>query len=66
MKILIFIIFFLMFGAFFIISQQNIQLNSVDNIGLFFEYYFSWIDSLVNNAGVVTGYVVDMDWLPDE
>ena len=66
MKILIFIIFFLMFGAFFIISQQNIQLNSVDNIGLFFEYYFSWIDSLVNNAGVVTGYVVDMNWLPDE
>ena len=64
MKTIIFIIFFLFFGAFFIISEQNIKLNSIKNIEIFFDYYLSWIYGLIDNGKTVSGYVVKMEWLP--
>jgi len=65
MKTFMFFIFFLLLGAFFIISEENIQLNSTDNIRIFFDSYFSWIDELTDNGKTVTGYVVGMQWLPE-
>ena len=66
MKTLMFLIFFLLIGAFFIISEQNIHLNSGENINTFFETYFSWLDGLTTNGKTVSGYVVKMQWLPEE
>jgi len=66
MKTLMFIVMFLLIGAFFIISNQNIQLNSSENVELFFKKYARWIDDLIENGKVVSGYVVKMEWLPDE
>ena len=66
MKTLMFIIIFLLIGAFFIISNQNIQLNSSENVGVFFKEYAEWIDDLIANGRVVSGYVVKMEWLPNE
>ena len=66
MKTLLFILVFLLIGGFFIISNENIKLNSSENVGLFFKEYASWIDNLVGNGGVVGGYVVKMEWLPGE
>ena len=64
MKTIMFIIFFLFLGAFFIISEQNIKLNSIKNIEIFFDYYLSWIYGLIDNGKTVSGYVVKMEWLP--
>lgn len=66
MKTFIFLIMFLLIGAFFIISDENIRLNSSENVGLFFKEYGLWIDGLVVNGRVVSGYVVKMEWLPGE
>jgi len=60
-----FLVFFLLIGAFFIISENNIQLNSTYNIQVFFNIFFSWIDGLSSNAKTVSGYVTGMDWLPE-
>ena len=64
MKTFLFILMFLFVGAFFIISNENIALNSSENVGMFFEEYGGWIDSLFGNGKVVTGYVLKMEWLP--
>lgn len=66
MKVLIFVIVFLLIGGFFIISNKNIALNGSENVGLFFREYASWIDALAGNGKVVSGYVVKMEWLPGE
>jgi len=66
MKVLMFVIMFLLIGAFFIISNENIRLNSRENADLFFKSYIGWIDNLIGNGGVVVGYVVKMEWLPDK
>ncbi len=66
MKTFMFIIMFLLIGAFFIISNEEIKLDSQKNVGVFFQLYGRWIDSLVNNGRTVLGYVVKMEWLPDE
>ena len=60
-----FLIFFLLLGVFFIISEQNIQLNNIDNIKLCFNFYFSWGSELTENGKTVSGYVVGMKWLPE-
>ena len=61
-----FIIMFLFIGGFFIISNQNIQLNSSENVKVFFKEYSRWIDDLIENGRVVSGYVIKMEWLPDK
>ncbi len=66
MKVLMFIIMFLLIGAFFIISNENIRLNSRENADLFFKSYAEWMNSLISNGGAVVGYVVKMEWLPDK
>ena len=65
MKIFMFIIMFLLIGAFFIISNENIKLNNKENITGFFSLYMGWVDSLLSNGKNVFGYVIKMEWLPD-
>ena len=66
MKTFMFIILFLLIGAFFIISNEEIHLNSSENISLFFSKYGGWADGLFNNGKTVIGYVAKMEWLPGE
>tara|TARA_Y100000034_G_C6907733_1_gene421769 strand:- start:1326 stop:1544 length:219 start_codon:yes stop_codon:yes gene_type:complete len=66
MKTFIFIVVFLLIGAFFIISNQEIRLNNSENVGLFFKEYGAWFDSLIGNGKIVAGYVVKMGWLPED
>jgi len=66
MKILMFIIFFLLIGAFFIISNENIKLNNKENVNYFFKLYGQWFDQLIDNSKTATGYAVKMEWLPNQ
>jgi hypothetical protein len=66
MKVLMFIVLFLLIGAFFIISNENLRINSQENFDKFTEFYGSWIEKLVRNSGTVAGYLVKMEWLPEE
>ena len=65
MKVLMLVIMFLLIGAFFIISNDNIRLNTAENVDLFLTSYAQWFDKLIGNSGTVVGYVVKMQWLPD-
>jgi hypothetical protein len=57
-KILFFIILFLLFGAFLIISNENINLNSKENINYFLKEYNQWLDKQVDNSSRFIGYVI--------
>lgn len=65
MKFLIFFIFFILIGAFFIISNENIHMNNQDNIILFLKSYGSWISKLTHNTISMTGNMIKMNWLPE-
>ena len=64
MKILMFIILFLLIGAFSIISNENIRLDNSENVSLFFKEYGRWFDKLAGNSKIAVGYVIKMEWLP--
>lgn len=65
MKTLIFIIFFLFLGAFFILSEEEIKLNSKENFIIFLDSYKIWASELLNNGKTVSGYIIKMEWLPE-
>ncbi len=54
----------MLIGAFFIISNENIKLDSSKNIDHFISLYSEWFDKLASNGNGVLGYVVKMKWLP--
>lgn len=66
MKVIMFIILFLLLGAFFIISEEKTKLNSNENLEKFFDDYADWINKLFDNSKTISGYVVKMRWLPIE
>lgn len=66
MKILIFLFMFLVLGGFYIIGDSNIQLRESGQSQVFFTKYLSWFGSVFDNARGVSGYVIRLDWLPEE
>ena len=66
MRAFVFIVFFLLFGAFFIISENSIKLNNQESIKEFFDEYNEWLVKLTDNTKTVSGYVLKMEWLPED
>jgi len=56
---------FLFIGAFFIISGNNLALGTSGNLNKFTSLYSSWISHLFDNSFGLAGYVVKMNWLPE-
>ena len=65
MKFLTFIIMFICLGAFFIISNENLNMTIIEDRQKFQEDYSGWLSNLFNNAKGMTGYVIDSKWLPN-
>ena len=64
MRVLMLIVFFLALGAFFVISNENLQLRNETDFIEFGNIFYSWIQSLFSNIIGLTGYVTHFDWLP--
>ena len=64
MKFVIFIVMFLLIVAFFIISNGNFHLTNSEQRAQFFLEYYDWFVKIFGNTKTITGYVVDLDWLP--
>ncbi len=65
MKAYMLIIMFLLIGAFFIISEKNLALKNYDSRVSFGNLYLSWVNQIIDNSKVLTGYIVKLDWLPE-
>ena len=64
MRIFIFLVMFLMIGALLIISNNNLALYKDENVQEFKILYIDWIDNVYQNAQVITGNIIKMEWLP--
>jgi len=58
-----FVIFFCL-GAFFLVSEHNLNLNEKGNFSNLSGMYVVWLDQLFIQFKTYTGYAVNMDWLP--
>ena len=65
MRILLFIILFLVLGALFIISNENLHLREKQDMKEFSGLYYSWMSQLFSNFKGISGYFVKFEWLPD-
>ena len=59
MKIILFLIFFLLLGAFFIISNENLRLNNKENLDRFIFLYNKLIINVFDKSVKSIGYVVN-------
>ena len=66
MKIILFIVIFLLMNAFLIISNNNLHINNTENIKQVFVLYGDWIKQVSGNLGQVTGDAVKLDWTPEK
>ncbi|MCH7568880.1 MAG: hypothetical protein IIA87_05670 [Nanoarchaeota archaeon] len=64
MKTAMFIIKFLLLGALFIVSNEDLALKEKDNFNEFTGLYSDWLGSLFEHGKDLTGYIVKVDWLP--
>ena len=58
MKILLIIVLFLLISGFIIISNENIRLNSWNNVKYFGAEYYAWLVNCYNNGIELTGRVI--------
>lgn len=59
-----FIVFFFLLGAFFLISNYNLHINDKEEAHTLFELYFNWVIGMGKNVVELTGNAVKFDWLP--
>ena len=66
MKFTIILIKFLFVGALFIISNHQLYLSNQEQMNEFWNRYYDWLSILFENAGEISGYVIQSAWLPDQ
>jgi len=65
MRIITFLAVFLLFGAFYIISEKNLYVTNNEDLSTLKASYSGWLFSAVKGAAGFVGQVVKMEWLPD-
>ena len=64
-KLLVFAVVFLLIGAFFIISQQKLDLKEKQGQAAFLKSFGNWIGNMGKNTLTITANIIKLDWLPD-
>lgn len=65
MRLAFVIILLLLLGAFFIISNENINLNDDNGLNDLGDAYYVWAAGVFDNMVILIGDVIKSDWLPD-
>ena len=64
MKLLIIVLMFFIFGALFIINNNNLAIYEKTNFEKFSKLYVKWLNSVYVNVQVLTAEIVKLDWIP--
>ncbi|MFH1642780.1 MAG: hypothetical protein ABIC04_07845 [Nanoarchaeota archaeon] len=65
MKITWILLIFLIVGAFIITSSYDLNLKRTEDRRTFIGKFAIWIVNVFKNAAKTVGYVVKLDWFPD-
>ena len=66
MRVLMLLAMFLLFGLFFIVSNDNLHLNNSDHRAQLGESYYNWIGGIFDHGAEITSYVIKSGWIPGE
>ncbi len=66
MKFILILLIFLLIGALFIISNENLHLREKEEAKKFAGLYYSWLFDIGKNVASVTAFVIKFDWLPSQ
>jgi len=66
MRLFTFLILFLLFSAFFIVSEGNLQLHKKVDALEFGRQYYSWIGDTIGNVKSATAFVIKSEWMPSK
>jgi hypothetical protein len=66
MRWLMILLMFLFFGAFFIISNQNLHLSDKQDSLEFGQEYYNWASKLFDNGKSIIGHAINSDWIPED
>ncbi len=65
MRLMTLLVVFLLFGAFFIISEKKLYITNRDDLSALKTGYAEWLFSAFKGAVGFAGQAVRMEWLPD-
>lgn len=65
MKIILFVIIFLLMNMFFIVSNYNLAMNNQKNIKEIMSNYSNWLKKISGNTIKITGKVIELNWAPE-
>jgi len=65
MKIIMFVLIFLILGSLIIINNNDIKMSDSGGLKTFSELYFDWIGNFYFNIKTTTGNAVKLDWFPE-
>lgn len=66
MKIIIFVMIFLILGALFIISNNDLKITDKNDLKKFSEECKIWGNKILQNIGALTGNAIKQNWLPEK
>ena len=64
MRLIAFLAIFLLIGAFFIVSEKNLNITKSEDLASLKTEYGDWIVHTLKGSAKFVGQVVKMDWLP--
>jgi len=64
MRLLIFLMIFVVLFSLLIISNNNLAMQKSENLVKFGDLWISWLDKVSKNVGSLTGNLIKMDWNP--
>jgi len=65
MKLILFLLIFLMIGVLFIVSENKLSLKDTDARAQFKDKCFAWCEQLFDNSKNIMGHVVKQNWIPE-
>jgi len=65
MKILIFILMFLVISSLIIINNNNLKVFEKEDFHKFSKIYTNWVDKVFLNLRIITGNAVKLEWFPE-
>ena len=64
MKVLIFVILFLMVSGLILINNNDLHLADKEELKVFSELYSGWFSEIYSNVFSITGHASKLDWFP--
>jgi phage anti-repressor protein len=65
MRVIIFILMFLIISALVIINNQNLYVIDKNDLQKFSNEYSSWSEKIYKNLISITGQITNMEWIPN-